>query len=444
MQIRLSDHFTYQRLIRFVLPSIVMMICTSMYSIVDGLFVSNYAGKTAFAAINLVFPVSMGVAAIGFMIGSGGSAIVAKTLGEKKEEKANEYFSMLIYTSLILSIVLSVIGFFSIEHICRAFGASGELLKHSSTYGRIMFISQPAFMMQTIFYNFFITAEKPSYSLRLSLTSGLINILFDYLFIGVLNYGVAGAAIATAMGEFVGGLFPLFYFSRKNSSRLRLVKPVFYPKVLLYTCLNGSSEFMTNASSSVVNMLYNHQLMKIAGENGVAAYGVIMYANFIFSAIYLGYSMGSAPITSYHYGAGNHSELKNMLRKSLSLLAITGCTLTIISELFAYPLIHIFVGYDNDLFLMTLGGFRLYALSFLINGVNIWASSFFTALNNGLVSGLIAFLRTLLFQIGSIMILPLLLGLNGIWLSVVTAELLTLIISTYFLRSRRKQYHYAS
>lgn len=442
MKIRLSDHFTYQRLIRFVLPSIVMMICTSMYSIVDGLFVSNYAGKTAFAAINLVFPVSMGIGAIGFMIGSGGSAIVAKTLGEKKEDKANEYFSMLIYTSLILSITLSVIGFLSIEHICRAFGASGQLLKHAGIYGRIMFVSQPAFMMQTIFYNFFITAEKPSYSLRLSLTSGLINIVFDYLFIGVLHYGVAGAAVATAMGELVGGLFPLFYFSRKNSSRLRLVKPGFYPRVLLHTCLNGSSEFMTNASSSIVNMLYNHQLMRIAGENGVAAYGVIMYANFIFSAIYLGYSMGSAPITSYHYGAGNHSELRNMLKKSLTLIAITGGTLTVLSELFAYPLIHIFVGYDADLFLMTLGGFRFYALAFLINGFNIWASSFFTALNNGLVSGLIAFLRTLLFQIGAIMLLPLLLGINGIWLAVVVAELLTLIVSAYFLRNRRGQYHY--
>lgn len=443
MKIRLSDHFSYQRLLRFVLPSIIMMICTSMYSIIDGLFVSNYAGKTAFAAINLVFPVSMGIGAVGFMIGSGGSAIVAKTLGEKKEKKANEYFSMLIYTSLILSTVLSILGFFSIEHICRAFGASGELLKLSSAYGRIMFLSQPAFMMQTIFYNFFIAAEKPSYSLRLSLTSGLINIVFDYLFIGILNYGVTGAAVATAMGEFAGGFFPLFYFSRKNTSRLRLVNPVFYPKILLYTCLNGSSEFMTNASSSVVNMLYNHQLMAIAGENGVAAYGVIMYANFIFSAIFLGYSMGSAPITSYHYGAGNHPELQNILKKSLSLIAVTGCVLTLLSEVFAYPLIHLFVGYDHDLFFMTLSGFRLYALAFLMNGFNIWASSFFTALNNGLVSGLIAFLRTLLFQIGAIMLLPLFLGINGIWLAVVTAELFTLSISIYFLKSRKKQYHYA-
>lgn len=442
MKIKLSDHFTFQRLIRFVLPSIIMMICTSMYSIIDGLFVSNFAGKTAFAAINLVFPVSMGIGAIGFMIGSGGSAVVAKTLGEKKEEKANEYFSMLVYTALILSILLSVIGFFSIEYICKAFGASGHLLKLSGIYGRIMFVSQPAFMMQAIFYNFFVAAEKPSYSLKLSVIAGIVNILFDYLFIGVLHYGVAGAAIATSMGECIAGLFPLFYFSRKNSSRLRLVRPVFYPRVLLDTCLNGSSEFMTNVSSSIVNMLYNHQLMMIAGENGVAAYGVIMYANFIFSAIYLGYSMGSAPITSYHYGAGNHAELRNMLKKSVFLLAVTGCILTIFSEASARPLIHIFVGYDKDLFFMTMHGFQLYALSFLISGFNIWASSFFTALNNGLVSGLIAFLRTLLFQVGAIMLLPLLLGLKGIWLAVVAAELLTLIISLYFIKSRRNQYHY--
>ena len=422
MKIQLSDHFTYKRLIRFVFPSIIMMICTSMYSIIDGLFISNFAGKTAFAAVNLILPVAMGVGAIGFMIGSGGSAIVAKTLGEGKKEKANEYFSMLIFTALIGATILSIFGFIFIRQICMALGARGQLLEYASTYGRIMFVSQPMFMMQTIFYNFFITAEKPSYSLRMSLISGVINIVFDYLFIGVV---------------------PLIYFARKNnSSRLRLVKPVWRKDILLKTCLNGSSEFMTNASSSVVNMLYNTQLMRLAGTDGVAAYGVIMYANFIFAAIYLGYSMGSAPITSYNYGAGNHSELKNMLKKSLSLIAVTGVCLTLISEFFAHPLINIFVGYDADLFAMTLHGFRLYAFVFLINGFNIWASSFFTALNNGVVSGMIAFLRTLLFQIGCIMLLPILLGLNGIWMGVVVAEMLTLIVTIYFLRSRKKVYHY--
>lgn len=443
MKIQLSDHFTYKRLIHFVFPSIIMMICTSMYSIIDGLFISNFAGKTAFAAVNLILPVAMGVGAIGFMIGSGGSAIVAKTLGEGKEEKANEYFSMLIFTALIGATILSVFGFIFIRQICMVLGARGQLLEYAATYGRIMFVSQPMFMMQTIFYNFFITAEKPSYSLRMSLISGVINIVFDYLFIGVMHYGVAGAAVATAMGEYVGGLVPLIYFARKhNSSRLRLVKPVWRKDILLKTCLNGSSEFMTNASSSIINMLYNTQLMRLAGADGVAAYGVIMYANFIFAAIFLGYSMGSAPITSYNYGAGNHSELKNMLKKSLSLIAGTGVFLTLISEFFAHPLINIFVGYDPDLFAMTLHGFRLYALVFLINGFNIWASSFFTALNNGIVSGIIAFLRTLLFQIGCILLLPLILGLNGIWMGVVIAEMLTLIVTVYFLRSRRKVYHY--
>ena len=408
MKIQLSDHFTYKRLIRFVFPSIIMMICTSMYSIIDGLFISNFAGKTAFAAVNLILPVAMGVGAIGFMIGSGGSAIVAKTLGEGKKEKANEYFSMLIFTALIGATILSIFGFIFIRQICMALGARGQLLEYASTYGRIMFVSQPMFMMQTIFYNFFITSEKPSYSLRMSLISGVINIVFDYLFIGVMHYGVAGAAVATAMGEYVGGLVPLIYFARKNnSSRLRLVKPVWRKDILLKTCLNGSSEFMTNASSSVVNMLYNTQLMRLAGADG-----------------------------------GNHSELKNMLKKSLSLIAITGVCLTLISEFFSHPLINIFVGYDADLFAMTLHGFRLYAFVFLINGFNIWASSFFTALNNGVVSGMIAFLRTLLFQIGCIMLLPILLGLNGIWMGVVVAEMLTLIVTIYFLRSRRKVYHY--
>lgn len=442
MKIQLSDHFTYRRLIRFVFPSIIMMICTSLYSIIDGLFVSNYVGKTAFAAVNLILPVAMGVAALGFMIGSGGSAIVAKALGEKKQKVAREYFSMLIFIALGFSIAISIVGFFSVRKICMALGASGQLLEYSSAYGRIMFISQPCFMMQTIFYNFFIVAEKPSYALRLSLISGFLNVLFDYIFIVVFGFGIQGAAIATAIGEYVGGIAPLIYFARENSTPLKFVKPVFRPRVLLQTCFNGSSELMTNASSSIVNMLYNHQLMHLAGENGVAAYGVIMYSNFIFNAIYLGYSMGSAPITSYHYGAGNHKELHNILKKSLTLIAITGIFLTLLSEFFAHPLIHIFVGYDAQLFAMTLHGFRIYAICYLINGFNIWGSAFFTALSNGLVSGIIAFLRTLLFQVGAIMLLPVFFGINGIWSGVGCAELLTLIVTIFFLIRKRHQYHY--
>ena len=443
MKIQLSDHFTYKRLIRFVFPSIIMMICTSMYSIIDGLFISNFAGKTAFAAVNLILPVAMGVGAIGFMIGSGGSAIVAKTLGEGKKEKANEYFSMLIFTALIGATILSIFGFIFIRQICMALGARGQLLEYASTYGRIMFVSQPMFMMQTIFYNFFITAEKPSYSLRMSLISGVINIVFDYLFIGVMHYGVAGAAVATAMGEYVGGLVPLIYFARKNnSSRLRLVKPVWRKDILLKTCLNGSSEFMTNASSSIVNMLYNTQLMRLAGADGVAAYGAVMYVNFIFVATFLGYAIGCAPVISYHYGAGNHAELKNLYKKSMSIILVWGVILFGAAQLLAPVLSKIFVGYNTGLYAMTLHGFRVYAIAFLIIGINIFGSSFFTALNNGLISAVISFLRTLVFQVIMVLTLPLWFGINGIWSAISIAEALTLIMTTTFFVRQKDKYHY--
>ena len=443
MKIQLSDHFTYKRLIRFVFPSIIMMICTSMYSIIDGLFISNFAGKTAFAAVNLILPVAMGVGAIGFMIGSGGSEIVAKTLGEGKEEKANEYFSMLIFTALIGATILSVFGFIFIRQICMVLGARGQLLEYAATYGRIMFVSQPMFMMQTIFYNFFITSEKPSYSLRMSLISGVINIVFDYLFIGVMHYGVAGAAVATAMGEYVGGLVPLIYFARKNnSSRLRLVKPVWRKDILLKTCLNGSSEFMTNASSSVVNMLYNTQLMHLAGADGVAAYGAVMYVNFIFVATFLGYAIGCAPVISYHYGAGNHAELKNLYKKSMSIILVWGVILFGAAQLLAPVLSKIFVGYNTGLYAMTLHGFRVYAIAFLIIGINIFGSSFFTALNNGLISAVISFLRTLMFQVIMVLTLPLWFGINGIWSAISVAEALTLIMTTTFFVRQKDKYHY--
>ena len=442
MNIQLSEHFTYKKLLRFILPSIIMMVFTSIYSVVDGIFVSNFVGKSAFASVNLIMPYLMGISALGFMIGTGGSAFVSKTLGEGKKELANQYFSMLVTIAAIGGFVLSVLSFIFMRRIVMAFGAAGDLIDYCTLYGRISCISLTAFMLQNVFQSFFVAAGKPQLGLKVIVAAGCTNIVLDALFIGVLHFGIAGAAFATMTSEFIGGLLPVVYFFRKNDSLLHFVKPVFDRRVFLKTCTNGSSELMTNLSMSLVNALYNLQLMKIAGENGVAAYGVIMYANFIFAAIYLGYSMGSAPITSYNYGAGNHSELKNMLKKSLSLIAVTGVCLTLISEFFAHPLINIFVGYDADLFAMTLHGFRLYAFVFLINGFNIWASSFFTALNNGVVSGMIAFLRTLLFQIGCIMLLPILLGLNGIWMGVVVAEMLTLIVTIYFLRSRKKVYHY--
>lgn len=399
MKIQLSEHFTYKKLLRFVLPSIVMMIFTSIYGVVDGLFVSNYVGKTAFAAVNLIMPFLMAISALGFMIGTGGSAIVAKTLGEGKKEQANEYFSMLVYLTLIGGIVLSALGILFSPLIARGLGADGALLTNCVLYARITLLSMPAFMLQNVFQSFFVTAEKPKLGLGVIVIAGVTNMVLDFLLVGVFQIGLAGAAFATVTSECIGGLFPILYFARKNSSLLKLGRTHFNGKIFLCACGNGSSELMTNLSSSIVNSLYNIQLMNLAGENGVAAFGTIMYVNFIFIAIFLGYSIGSAPLVSYHYGAGNHDELKNLFQKSLRLIGIWGLMLFILAQLIARPLAAIFVGYDADLFSMTQNGFRIYCIAYLINGFNIYGSSFFTALNNGLISAAISFLRTLVFQL---------------------------------------------
>ena len=444
MKIQLSEHFTYNKLLRFVFPSIVMMVFTSIYSVVDGLFVSNFVGKTALASINLILPFLMGLSALGFRIGTGGSAIVAKTLGEGDPKRANSYFSMLVYVTAIGGIILALLGMLLVPSVASFLGAEGELLSNCILYGRISFISMPAFMLQNVFQSFFVTAEKPKLGLAVIITAGVTTMILDLLFVGILGFGLAGAAVATVCGEMIGGLFPVFYFSRKNSSLLRLGKTQFNGRILMQTCVNGSSELMTNLSSSIVNSLYNIQLMKFAGENGVAAYAAIMYVNFIFIAIFLGYSIGSAPIISYHYGAGNHGELKNLYKKSLQLVGSWGILLFILAQLLATPLAKLFVGYDSTLLAMTQTGFRIYSLVYLINGFNIFGSSFFTALSNGVVSAVISFLRTLVFQIGAVLILPIVFGgINGIWSSVTVAELLTLCITiTFFVRQRRK-YHYA-
>ena len=443
MNIQLSEHFTYKKLLRFILPSIIMMVFTSIYSVVDGIFVSNFVGKSAFASVNLIMPYLMGISALGFMIGTGGSAIVAKTLGEGKKEQANEYFSMLVYLTLIGGIVLSALGILFSPLIARGLGADGALLTNCVLYARITLLSMPAFMLQNVFQSFFVTAEKPKLGLGVIVIAGVTNMVLDFLLVGVFQIGLAGAAFATVTSECIGGLFPILYFARRNSSLLKLGRTHFNGKIFLCACGNGSSELMTNLSSSIVNSLYNIQLMNLAGENGVAAFGTIMYVNFIFIAIFLGYSIGSAPLVSYHYGAGNHDELKNLFGKSLRLIRIWGLMLFILAQLIARPLAAIFVGYDADLFSMTQNGFRIYCIVYLINGFNIYGSSFFTALNNGLISAAISFLRTLVFQLAAVLLLPLLLGINGIWSAVAVAELLTLGLTVTFFVRNRKKYHYA-
>lgn len=420
-----------------------MMVFTSIYSVVDGLFVSNYVGKDPYTALNLIWPLIMGMGALGFMMGSGGSAIVAKTLGEGKSEDARRYFSMVVYVTIIGSLLLSAIGLIFIRPISIALGSTEELLPYSMLYGRILLISLTFFMLQNVFQSFFATAEKPKLGLLIIVIAGVSNMILDYVFIVVFQWGLAGAAIATAVSQVIGGGIPLFYFLRHNSSLLQLVVTRFELRPLWKACTNGSSELMTNLSSSLVNILYNLQLMKLTGQDGVAAFGTIMYVFFIFIAIYIGYAMGCAPLIGYHYGAGNHKELKNLLTKSLVLMGILGVLLTIAAEVLAAPLSKLFVGYDPELYALTCHAFRLYAFSFLVTGFNIYGSAFFTALNNGGFSAAISFLRTLLFQVAMIYLLPIFFDLDGIWLAVTAAECLTLVITIIFLITQRKHYHYA-
>lgn len=443
MRIQLSDHFNYNRLIRFVLPSIIMMIFTSIYGVVDGLCVSNFAGKTPFAAINLIFPVLMIVSSLGFMIGTGGSAIVARTLGEGDPARANRYFSMLVYATLIGGVIVSALGLIFLRPLAVLLGAQGDMLENCVLYGQINLLGMTAFMLQNMFQSLLITAEKAKLGLAVTIAAGVTNISLDLLFVAALRWGVAGAALATILSQVVGGVIPFVYFLRPNDSLLQLTRARLEGRVLLRACTNGSSELMSNISASIVTMLYNLQLMKLAGEDGIAAYGVIMYVNFIFAAIFIGYSIGSAPIVGYHFGAQNHDELKNLFRRSLKLIAAASVAMLALAELLSAPLARIFVSYDADLLALTTRGFRIYSLAFLMCGFNIFGSAFFTALNDGLTSAAISFLRTLVFQLLTVLLLPSLLGVDGVWFSIVVAEALALTATAGFLVAKRERYHYA-
>ena len=442
MNIQLSDSFTYKKLLKFTFPSIIMMIFTSIYGVVDGIFVSNFAGKTPFAAINLIMPVFLIIGALGFMIGTGGSALVARYLGEGRKEKANRTFSMLIYVSLVFSVIISVLGFIFIKPIAGFLGAEGEMLRCCVLYGKILLPPMFAFILQNEFQAFMIVAEKPHIGLWVTVFAGVTNIVLDALFVGLFHWGLAGAAVATAMSQLVGGIIPLLYFIFSKEAPLKLCKAKMDFKDLLKACTNGSSEMMTNISMSLVTILYNFQLMRFSGENGIAAYGVIMYVAFIFISIFIGYCVGSSPIISFHFGAQNHKELRKLLKMSLVIIGIFSVAMTIFSIFLAKPLSQIFVGYDEELLSITVRGFIIYCFSFLLAGFNIFASSFFTALNDGLVSAVISFLRTLLFQVLSVMILPIFLKLDGIWFSIIVAELLSLSAVIIFIKKMQPKYKY--
>ena len=440
--IQLSDSFGYGRLIRFTVPSIAMMVFTSIYGVVDGLFVSNFVGKTPFAAINLIFPLIMIMGAVGFMIGTGGTAIVAKTFGMGDAKLANRYFSFLVYATVAAGVILAAIGIFCARPIARFLGAEGEMLEYCVVYARIVLAALPFFMLQNVFQSFFITAEKPKIGLWVIVAAGVTNMALDALFVAVFSWGLEGAAFATAISQCVGGAVPLLYFARENGSTLRLGRTEYYGRTLLATCVNGSSELMSNISSSVVTILYNYQLMRFAGEDGIAAYGAMMYVGFIFVAIFIGFVMGASPVVSFHYGAGNRDELRSLYGKSLRIVGVTGVTMALLAVLLSRPLSMLFVGYDEALFELTARGFLIFSLHFLICGFNIFGSAFFTALNNGAVSAAISFLRTLVFQCLSVLVLPIFFGLDGVWFSIVAAELGALAVTVTFLILKKKKYGY--
>ncbi len=444
MKIHLYEHFTYKKIIKFTLPSIAMMIFTSIYGVVDGFFVSNFAGKAPFTAVNFIYPFIMVLGAFGFMFGTGGSALIAKTLGEGKKEKANKLFSMFVYVSAAFGVVIGVLGVILLRPIASALGAEGELLENCVTYGRILLISMPAFMLQFEFQSFCATAEKPQLGLAVTVGAGVTNMVLDAVLVLSLpqELKLTGAAIATTLSQCVGGLVPLIYFARKNDSLLKLTSFEFDCKAFFKGCGNGSSELMANISMSLVAMLYNAQLMAYAGEDGVAAYGVLMYVNMIFLAIYIGYSVGSAPIIGYNFGAENKTELKSVLKKSLVIISVSSFLMLGAGILLASPLSDIFVSYDQGLRDMTVNAFYIFSFSFLFAGLAIFGSSFFTALNNGLISAIMSFVRTMIFQIAAVLLLPKIMGLNGIWLSVVVAELMAAVLSVLFIIAKRKKYGY--
>ena len=442
MKIQLSDHFSYKKLLQFTFPSVIMMIFTSVYSVVDGLFISNYVGVTPFAAVNLIIPFTMILGCFGFMLGTGGCALVSVKLGEQNKEKANSIFSLLTYIGIVSGILLAILGIIFIEPIAVLMGADENMLPYCVIYGRILLSATPAFILQTMLQSFFVAAEKPNLGLLITILAGLTNIFLDALLVAILNYGVVGAAIATSLSQCVGGFIPLIYFSTKNSSLLHLGKTTFDGKALFQSCTNGLSELVTNISMSLVSMLYNLQLMKLSGENGVAAYGAVMYVAFIFVAIFIGYSIGSSPVISYHYGAGNYDELKSLFKKSINIISIASFSIAVLAFLLSSPLAVLFMGKESELTQMTITAFRYYSLSVLFSGFSIFGSAFFTALNNGIVSATISFLRTLLFQVITVLVLPIFFGLDGIWYSLFIAEILAMFVTFYFFITKKKVYKY--
>lgn len=438
MAIRLSDHFTYSRMLTFAFPSICMMIFTSIYGVVDGFFISNFVGKTAFAAVNLILPFPLILGALGYMFGTGGSAVVAHALGKGEKEKANQLFSLIVFVSVIVAFTLTMVSVVFIQDIAMLLGATGEMLDFCITYGVTVVSAIPMFILQAQFQSFFVVAAKSKLGLAVTIAAGLTNLILDILLVCFFPFGVAGAALATVISQLVGGILPLFYFARSPNSALSFTRPIWNARAIIKVCTNGSSEFMTDIAACIAGIVYNLQLLKYAAEAGVAAYGTMLYLAWIFASAFMGYGIGVAPIISYHDGAKNRKEVNNVLKKSLVIILTASGGAFILSQIFTEELCKIFLSYDKELLALATNGFEIYSFSFLFLGLAIFGSAYFTALNNGLISAVIAILRTLVFEIVTVLTLPLFFGLKGIWLAPVLAELLAAALTVTFIALNKK------
>jgi len=444
MKIELQGHYGYGRLVRTMLPSIATMIVSSIYSIADGLFVSNYAGSTAFAAMNIIWPGIQILAVFGLMVGAGGSALVSKTLGEGDQDKACRIFSMLTRITMLAGIAMAFLFFILMKPLTWVLGAEGGMIQMATTYGRIIVITLPLYMIQMMFQPFFMVAEKPELGTQISIICGVVNIVLDALFIIVFRLGLIGAALGTAISIATGGLFSLIWFlSKRNKTHLQFRKNVKTEwKHVGKSCSNGLSEYVGNVALSVVSICYNLQLMKYIGESGVAAYGILMYLGFVFAAVFIGYNLSVTQIIAFNYGERNHTELRSLLHKSIILISVGGVIMTTVAETAAAPLARFFVGYDESICILTIRAIRIYMLSFLICGLNMFASAWFTALNNGIISAISAFVRTFIFELGCVFILPTFFGVDGIWNAVNVAEVCALLFSAFLITAFSKKYGY--
>lgn len=437
----IAKDFKFFSLLRFALPTMVMMIFMSLYSIVDGIFISRLLGTNALSAANIVYPVISIVFAVGIMLSTGGSALIAKKLGEGKEREAREDFSFLTLVSFLFGIAILLIGNIFIEPIVRALGSTDALLPYCVDYLSVSLLLAPAAMLQMMFQTFFVTAGKPLIGLMLTISGGVANMILDYLFMGPFNMGISGAALATGIGELIPAVIGLFYFLFTRHS-LYLTKPVVRFQVLKESCFNGSSEMVTNLSTAVVTYLFNITMLKFLGEPGVAAITIVLYGQFLFNALYMGFSMGVAPVISYNHGSQNLPLLKRIFKICIGFISISSILITIMALVSSPVIVEIFTPIGSATYDIAKTGFFLFSINYIFAGINIYSSSMFTAFSDGKVSALISFVRTFVLIVLNILLLPYLIGVNGVWLAVPVAEFMTLFLSVYLFYKKRDVYHY--